>query len=156
MPPEESIKGTTGKVTANVAWDFCLDQFSLGEPEFVFTTEGSQRNRRRRVFGIGERRRGSLIWHSVCSSNFLDCHFAMPMDKRFLDSIPRKLLHPEFTAVVIPVTPFEKCPAEFEYDAFSNNCPAWWCRRWPSPPSVPGSPQTWGTRVLLCQFHLVP
>ena len=34
--------------------------------------------------------------------------FAVSMGTRFLDAIPRQLLHPEFGAVVVPVTPLER------------------------------------------------
>ena len=82
------------------------DQSRWGAPEFVLATEGSHGNRKRRVFGIQERRRGSVVWHSATLREFLVCHFAVPMAMRCIEAMSKQLLCPAFGAVVVPVTSF--------------------------------------------------
>ena len=57
--------------TKNVCLCCCFWQFGLGDPEAVFTTEGSQEFRQKRVFGKKERTRGSVIRHSGCHWEFV-------------------------------------------------------------------------------------
>ena len=95
--------------TSEVCPHFCVNQFKFGEPEFVSTTERSQRKRIRKKFYIEHFRKGSVITYSSINPSFCRYHFAIPTEASFLESIPVQLLHPEFLAIVVPVTTyFEK------------------------------------------------
>ena len=70
----------------------------------MFTTSESQKFRTRGPFGVDECRRGSVVRCSTFQPEFSKCHFAIPSESRFLEAIPRQLLHPLFVSVVVPVT----------------------------------------------------
>ena len=72
--------------TRNLCPHHCVDQFKFGEPETVFTTEGSQEERERESFGLRELSGGSVIRHWCVCSGFSECHFAFPHGLKILDS----------------------------------------------------------------------
>ena len=74
----------------------------FGEPETVFTTEGSQEERERRSFGLRELSRGSVVrcWHG--HSDFSEHHFEVPQGLKILESVPKVLLDSDFLLLMPP------------------------------------------------------
>ena len=69
---EEDLEDTPREniLQNNVPWDISRDQFRWGAPEFVFTSEGIQKKKKRRIFGVPERTRRSVVQCSVPSMDF--------------------------------------------------------------------------------------
>ena len=98
----------------------------------MFTTERSQRKRIRKKFYIEQFRKGSVITYSSINPNFCRYHFAVPIEASFLESIPVQLLHPEFLAVVVPVTSyFEKinCQVGLIHQVPQKRISEWICAK---------------------------